>query len=178
MNDYRVLTILPPQPKVSTNTELPFGVSFRFADRQQMFSWYLELVHINGHDKWTRDSPHTIPDGANYLPLQNYHASAALSARKKSDQFKNKFLAKSCHVASNLYKQLRKWIFSCRQSRRCLLHQSLISLISVSIPFYPFKINQRCFFLSLPFCTNIFLLLFLSISYRSILALLHMNVSF
>jgi hypothetical protein len=110
MNEYRVLTILPPENIEETNTKSIFGVSFRFVDRHQMFSWYLELVHNNGHDKWTRRASHTIPDGVNYLPLQNYHttSSSVIPMKKKSDQLRNKLISKSCHVASNLCKQLRK----------------------------------------------------------------------
>ncbi|CAF3565081.1 unnamed protein product [Rotaria sordida] len=109
MSQYRVLTILPPDINQSNQTELPFGISFRFADRNQMFSWYLELVHINGHDKWTRQASRSMPDGVNYLPLQNYHIpSSVMLTRKKSDVFKNKFITKGCHVASNFCKQLRK----------------------------------------------------------------------
>ena len=74
-----------------------------------MFSWYMELVHINGYDKWTRRASRTMPDGINYLPLQNYHTQLSINAtRKKSDQLKNRILSKSCHVASNLCRQLRK----------------------------------------------------------------------
>lgn len=104
MNEYRVLTIL------STDiNEVSFGRSFRFSDRHQMFSWYMELVHINGYDKWTRRASRTMPDGINYLPLQNYHTQLSINAtRKKSDQLKNRILSKSCHVASNLCRQLRK----------------------------------------------------------------------
>ncbi|CAF4789435.1 unnamed protein product [Rotaria sp. Silwood1] len=109
MNQYRVLTILPPEINETNHTELPFGISFRFADRTQMFSWYLELVRINGHDKWTRQASRSMPDGVNYLPLQNYHIpSSSMLARKKSDAYKNKFITKGCHVASNFCKQLRK----------------------------------------------------------------------
>ncbi|CAF0890451.1 unnamed protein product [Rotaria sp. Silwood1] len=109
MNQYRVLTILPPEINEINHTELPFGISFRFADRTQMFSWYLELVRINGHDKWTRQASRSMPDGVNYLPLQNYHIpSSSMLARKKSDAYKNKFITKGCHVASNFCKQLRK----------------------------------------------------------------------
>jgi len=106
MNEYRVLTILPPE---QNHTESIFGRSFRFNDRNQMFYWYLELIHINGYDKWTRGAPRTMPDGVNYLPLQNYHTQSSLLAnRKKSEFLRNKFLAKSCHVASNFCRQLRK----------------------------------------------------------------------
>lgn len=110
MNEYRVLTILPPDIPKSNESESAFGISFRFLDRNQMFSWYLELVHINGHDKWIREAPRTMPDGVNYLPLQNYHTalSSTSSIRNKPDLFKNKFVAKSYHVASNLCKQLKK----------------------------------------------------------------------
>ena len=105
MNEYRILTILPPE----IHNESTFGISFRFLDRNQMFSWYLELVHINGHDKWTRRASRTMPDGINYLPLQNYHIPSSLVlSRKKSDLMKNKLISKSCHIASNLCKQLRK----------------------------------------------------------------------
>ncbi|CAF4279819.1 unnamed protein product, partial [Adineta steineri] len=112
MNEYRVLTILPPEIIEQNHSESPYGISFRFADRNQMFSWYLELVHISGHDKWTRRASRTMPNGISYLPLQNYHTSpssppSALS-RKKSDPMKNKFISKSRHIASNLCKQLRK----------------------------------------------------------------------
>jgi hypothetical protein len=106
MNEYRVLTILPPEIIEPNHNESRFGTSFRFVDRNQMFSWYLELVHINGHDKWTRRAPRTLPDGVNYLPLQNYHTS--LATKKKSDILRNKLIAKSCDVASNFCKQLRK----------------------------------------------------------------------
>ena len=109
MNEYRVLSILSPDMIESNSNESPFGISFRFADRNQMFSWYLELVHVNGHDKWSRRASRTMPDGVNYLPLQNYHTpSSFLPIRKKSDLLKNKFIFKSCHVASNFCKQLRK----------------------------------------------------------------------
>jgi hypothetical protein len=75
-----------------------------------MFSWYLELVRFNGHDQWTRQASHTIPDGVNYLPLQNYHTSSSslTLSRKKSEQIKTKLMAKSSHVASSLGKQIRK----------------------------------------------------------------------
>jgi hypothetical protein len=105
MNEYRVLTILPPEIVEDNSGETIFGRSFRFHDRNQMFYWYLELVHINGYDKWTRPSSRTMPDGVNYLPLQNYHIP---SSRKKNDFLRNKFLSKSCHVASNFCRQLRK----------------------------------------------------------------------
>ena len=60
---------------------------------------------INGQDKHLN----TIPDGVNYLPLQNYHTPSTLtSSRKKSDQIKTKLMARSSHVASSLGKQLRK----------------------------------------------------------------------
>jgi len=105
MNEYRTLTILR---KDSIN-ESTFGIAFRFNDRHQMFSWYLELVRLNQHDQWTRQASHTIPDGVNYLPLQNYHTpSSTLTPRKKSDQIKTKIMAKSSHVASTLGKQIRK----------------------------------------------------------------------
>ncbi|CAF1367503.1 unnamed protein product [Adineta steineri] len=113
MNEYRVLTILPPEIIEQSHNESPYGISFRFADRNQMFSWYLELVHISGHDKWTRRASRTMPNGISYLPLQNYHTSPSSSppsalSRKKSDPMKNKFISKSRHIASNLCKQLRK----------------------------------------------------------------------
>ncbi|CAF4927930.1 unnamed protein product, partial [Rotaria magnacalcarata] len=106
MNEYRTLTIL----NVDLINETTFGTAFRFNDRHQMFAWYLELVRINGHDQWTRQASHTIPDGVNYLPLQNYHTPSAslLSTRKKSEQIKTKLIAKSSFVASSLGKQLRK----------------------------------------------------------------------
>lgn len=108
MNEYRVLTILPPEPPESLNDGTMFGVSFRFIDRNQMFSWYLELVHINGHDKWTRRASRTMPDGVNYLPLQNYHSSSSAQQRKKADLLKSRFKDKGRHLAANLCKQLRK----------------------------------------------------------------------
>jgi hypothetical protein len=110
MNEYRVLTILPPEIIEQNHTESMFGRSFRFNDRNQMFYWYLELVHIIGYDKWTRQAPRTMPDGVNYLPLQNYHipTSSLIGSRKKSDLLRNKFLAKSCDVASNFCRHLRK----------------------------------------------------------------------
>jgi len=109
MDEYRVLTILPPETTEQNHTESPFGISFRFADRNQMFAWYLELVHVNGHDQWTRRASRTMPSGISYLPLQNYHGSSSLiTARKKSLLSKNKLISKSRHVASNFYKQLRK----------------------------------------------------------------------
>ncbi|CAM4954510.1 unnamed protein product [Rotaria socialis] len=108
MNEYRVLSILPPQTNESNNEETIFGVPFRFADRNQMFSWYLELVHINGHDKWIRRGPRTMPDGVNYLPLQNYHSSSSVSQKKRTDLSRNKFLDKGRHLAANFCKQLRK----------------------------------------------------------------------
>ena len=107
MNEYRVLTILPTDWKESSSDAVPFGIAFRFADRHQMFAWYLELVHVNGHDKWTRSAPRTLPDGVSYLPLQNYH-TASNTLRKRAEISKNKFMEKSRHVASNLYKQFRK----------------------------------------------------------------------
>jgi hypothetical protein len=109
MNEYRVLTILPVEITDDNPSYSPFGVSFRFAERNQMFSWYLELAHVSGHDKWIRRASRTMPNGINYLPLQNSHTppSSAL-VRKKSEPAKNKFIAKSCHVASNLCRQLRK----------------------------------------------------------------------
>lgn len=104
MNEYRVLTILS-----SDLNEISFGRSFRFRDRNQMFSWYMELIHINGYDKWTRRASRTMPDGINYLPLQNYHTQlSANSTRKKSDLFRNRIISKSCHVASNFCRHLRK----------------------------------------------------------------------
>jgi hypothetical protein len=109
MNEYRVLTILPPEITEENPTESIFGQSFRFNDRNQMFFWYLELIHITGYDKWTRQASRTMPDGVNYLPLQNYHTPSSLtSAKRRSDVLKNKFLSKSCHVASNFCRQLRK----------------------------------------------------------------------
>ena len=111
MNEYRVLTILPPEIPDSNSLESSFGRSFRFNDRNQMFFWYLELIHINGYDKWIRQASRTMPDGVNYLPLQNYHTSSSSfsnSGRKKSDVLRNKILSKSCHVASNFCRQLRK----------------------------------------------------------------------
>lgn len=109
MNEYRTLTIL----RTDTINELTFGISFRFHDRHQMFAWYLELVRINEHDQWTRQASHTIPDGVNYLPLQNYHTpsssfSLLTPSRKKSEQIKTKLMAKSSHVASSLEKKIRK----------------------------------------------------------------------
>ncbi|CAF3403123.1 unnamed protein product [Rotaria sp. Silwood1] len=106
MNEYRTLTIL----HIDSINELTFGNAFRFHDRHQMFAWYLELVKINGHDQWTRQAAHTIPDGVNYLPLQNYHtpSTSSISSRKKSEQIKTKLIAKSTLVASSLGKQLRK----------------------------------------------------------------------
>ncbi|CAF2396603.1 unnamed protein product [Rotaria sp. Silwood2] len=107
MNEYRTLTIL----HTDLINEPIFGIAFRFNDRHQMFAWYLELVRINGHDQWTRQASHTIPDGVNYLPLQNYHtpsSTSLTSSRKKSEQIKTKLIAKSTLVASSLGKQLRK----------------------------------------------------------------------
>jgi hypothetical protein len=106
MNEYRTLTILRTDP---TN-ESTFGIAFRFNDRHHMFTWYLELTRINRHDQWTRQASHTIPDGVNYLPLQNYHtpSSNLTPSRKKSEQIKTKLMAKSSHVASSLGKQIRK----------------------------------------------------------------------
>jgi len=106
MNEYRTLTIL----HIDSINESTFGIAFRFNDRHQMFSWYLELVRFNGHDQWTRQASHTIPDGVNYLPLQNYHTSSSslTLSRKKSEQIKTKLMAKSSHVASSLGKQIRK----------------------------------------------------------------------
>ncbi|CAF3289073.1 unnamed protein product [Rotaria socialis] len=106
MNEYRTLTIL----NVDLINETTFGTAFRFNGRHQMFAWYLELVRINGHDQWARQASHTIPDGVNYLPLQNYHTPSAslLSTRKKSEQIKTKLITKSSFVASSLGKQLRK----------------------------------------------------------------------
>jgi hypothetical protein len=106
MNEYRTLTIL----RTDSINESAFGIAFRFNDRHQMFAWYLELVRINKHDQWTRQASHTIPDGVNYLPLQNYHtpSSTLTPPRKKSEQIKTKLMAKSSHVASSLGKQIRK----------------------------------------------------------------------
>ncbi len=106
MNEYRTLTILRSDP---TNESI-FGIAFRFNDRHQMFSWYLELVRLNEHDQWTRDASHTIPDGVNYLPLQNYHTPSSIltATRKKSEQIKTKLMAKSSYVASTIGKQIRK----------------------------------------------------------------------
>ena len=106
MNEYRTLTILRTDP----NNDSIFGIAFRFNDRHQMFAWYLELARLNRHDQWTRDAPHTIPDGVNYLPLQNYHtpSSSLTPSRKKSEQIKTKIMAKSNHVAATLSKQIRK----------------------------------------------------------------------
>jgi hypothetical protein len=106
MNEYRTLTILRSD---STN-ESTFGIAFRFNDRHQMFAWYLQLVQHNEHDQWTREASHTIPDGVNYLPLQNYHTPSSIltPSRKKSEQIKTKLMAKSSHVASTLGKQIRK----------------------------------------------------------------------
>ena len=105
MNEYRTLTIL----HINSANESTFGIAFRFLNRHQMFSWYLELVQINGHNQWTRQASHTIPDGVNYLPLQNYHTPSTLtSSRNKSDQIKTKLMEKSSYVTSNLGRQLRK----------------------------------------------------------------------
>ncbi|CAF0775359.1 unnamed protein product [Rotaria sordida] len=106
MNEYRTLTI----SHIDSINESTFGIAFRFNDRHQMFAWYLELVRINGHDQWTRQASHTIPDGVNYLPLQNYHApsTSSISSRKKSEQIKTKLITKSNLVASSFGKQLRK----------------------------------------------------------------------
>ena len=106
MNEYRTLTIL----NVQATAETTFGIAFRFPDRHQMFARYLELVRINGHDQWTREASHTIPDGVNYLPLQNYHTPSSLltPSRKKSEQIKTKLMARSSHVATSLGKQIRK----------------------------------------------------------------------
>ncbi|CAF0962222.1 unnamed protein product [Adineta ricciae] len=81
MNEYRTLTLL----HIDSINESTFGIAFRFVDRHQMFTRYLELVCHNGHSQWTRDASHTIPDGVNYLPLQNYHTPSTLltSSRKK-----------------------------------------------------------------------------------------------
>jgi hypothetical protein len=108
MHDYRVCTILSTNHQEQTTGEYSFGVAFRFLDRQQMFSWYIELIRHNGHDKWTRAISTTSFDNNHYFPSSIYHTSSSESTQKKSDLFKKKFLAKSCHVASNLYKQLRK----------------------------------------------------------------------
>ncbi|CAF3835159.1 unnamed protein product, partial [Adineta steineri] len=99
MNEYRTLTIL----HIDSINETTFGIAFRFNDRHQMFGRYLELARNNGHDQWTREASHTIPDGVNYLPLQNYHTPSSLltPSRKKSEQFKTKLMAKSSHVASS-----------------------------------------------------------------------------
>jgi len=106
MNEYRTLTIL----RTDLINESTFGIAFRFNDRHHMFTWYLELARINRHDQWTRQASHTIPDGVNYLPLQNYHtpSSNLTPSRKKSEQIKTKLMAKSSHVASSLGKQIRK----------------------------------------------------------------------
>lgn len=106
MNEYRTLTILRTDP----NNDSIFGIAFRFHDRHQMFAWYLELARLNRHDQWTREAPHTIPDGVNYLPLQNYHtpSSSLTPSRRKSEQIKTKIMAKSNHVAATLGKQIRK----------------------------------------------------------------------
>lgn len=106
MNEYRTLTILRTDP----NNDSIFGIAFRFNDRHQMFAWYLELARLNRHDQWTREAPHTIPDGVNYLPLQNYHtpSSSLTPSRRKSEQIKTKIMAKSNHVAATLSKQIRK----------------------------------------------------------------------
>lgn len=109
MNDYRVFTILPPELPEDKSIESILGRSFRFHDRHEMFFWYLEIIHVNGYDKWIRTASRAMPDGVNYLPLQNYHTpSSILPSRKKNDLLRNKFLSKSCHVASNLCRQLRK----------------------------------------------------------------------
>ena len=110
MNDYRVLTILPPDiPEEKSSVDSIFGRSFRFHDRHEMFFWYLEIIHVNGYDKWIRQASRAMPDGVNYLPLQNYHTpTSILPSQKKTDFLRNKFLSKSCHVASNLCRQLRK----------------------------------------------------------------------
>ena len=50
---------------------------FVLMTRHHMFAWYLELARINRHDQWTRQASHTIPDGVNYLPLQNYHTPSS-----------------------------------------------------------------------------------------------------
>jgi len=107
MNEYRTLTILQPE---NNNDSSVFGVAFRFADRHQMFAWYLQLVHMNNHDQWTRQASHTIPDGVNYLPLQNYHTPSSMltPSRKKSEQIKTKLMSKSSHVASTLTRQIKK----------------------------------------------------------------------
>jgi hypothetical protein len=106
MNEYRTLTIL----HTDSINESTFGIAFRFNNRHEMFAWYLELVRNNQHDQWTRQASHTIPDGVNYLPLQNYHTPSSLltPSRKKSEQIKTKLMAKSSHVASTLGKQIRK----------------------------------------------------------------------
>ena len=106
MNEYRTLTILHPD---RTN-EITFGIAFRFPDRFQMFAWYLEITRMTGHDQWTRKAARTIPNGVNYLPLQNYHTpSATLTpTKKKSEQIKTKLMAKSSHVASTLGKKNKK----------------------------------------------------------------------
>ncbi|CAF1249269.1 unnamed protein product, partial [Didymodactylos carnosus] len=118
MNEYRTLTILPvgeDEPKITTTTthnNLMFGHSFRFQNRQLMFQWYIRFVYANGRDQWTRKAAHTIPDGANYLPLQNYHYTTTPShsslltqsqsqivapLRKKTEQIKTKIMS-SQHV--------------------------------------------------------------------------------
>ena len=106
MNEYRTLTI----HRTDLTNESSFGIAFRFNDRHQMFSWYLHIMQQTKHDQWTREAPHTIPDGVNYLPLQNYHtpSSNLTPSRKKSEQIKTKLMAKSSHVASTLGKQIRK----------------------------------------------------------------------
>ncbi|UJR28095.1 hypothetical protein I4U23_009350 [Adineta vaga] len=106
MNEYRTLTIL----HIDSINESTFGIAFRFIDRHQMFTRYLELVRNNGHDQWTREASHTIPDGVNYLPLQNYHTPSSLltPSRKKSEQMKIKLMAKTSHSTPSLGKPIRK----------------------------------------------------------------------
>ncbi|CAF1152839.1 unnamed protein product [Adineta ricciae] len=106
MNEYRTLTLL----HIDSINESTFGIAFRFVDRHQMFTRYLELVGHNGHNQWTRDASHTIPDGVNYLPLQNYHTPSTLltSSRKKSEQIKTKLMAKASHGTPSLGKQIKK----------------------------------------------------------------------
>ncbi|CAF1123407.1 unnamed protein product [Adineta ricciae] len=108
MNEYRIMTVLPPEIPDGNSSQLPFGFSFRFADRNQMFSWYLEIVRNNGHDKWSRRASRTLPNGISYLPLQNYHASSSVLSKKRSIPMKSKIISKTSHVASNFCKQLRK----------------------------------------------------------------------
>lgn len=106
MNEYRTLTILHRD----YSNEISFGMAFRFIDRNQMFSWYLEITRINKQDQWTRQASRAFPNGVNYLPLQNYHTttSTLTPTKKKSETLKTKLKSTASNPSATINRPIKK----------------------------------------------------------------------